>query len=230
MAHTNLKTGLFLQARISSTRLPGKALLDLAGKPVLFHVMEALRAIRTTYHVLVTDEESYPLFQRWATRAGFAIMVGPKEDVLARYCLACDKYGVDWVVRATGDNPLVSARQAKLLLVLHGVFRSQLSYFQGAPLGTGVEVVTTEALKTAFKQSTDPYEHEHITTYILRRPKEFRILALRAPWPWYYPAGRVTLDTRQDYEYLKRLYEELYKSFPIPTGRLVRWLKKNPHP
>jgi len=229
MAYTKLKSGLFLQARISSCRLPGKALLELAGKPVILHVMEALRAIRTTYHVLLTDDESYPLFQDWAARAGFEIMAGPKEDVLARYCLACDRYGVNWVVRATGDNPLVSAGQANLLLFLYGLFRSHLTYFQGAPLGTGVEVVTTEALKIALKQSTDPYEHEHITTYIRRRPKEFRILALRAPWPWYYPEGRVTLDTAKDYAYLKRLYGELYKEMPIATGRLVQWLKKNPY-
>lgn len=227
MAGPRVKSGVFLAARLSSTRLPRKALLPLGGKPVLVQAMEALTAVRTDVFALLTDEESRPEFEPLARAAGFEIFAGPRDDVLLRYCLAADRFGVTRIVRATGDNPLVSARQANLCLRRHERAGAELSFLRGAPLGCGVEVVETAALKTANSRSRDPFEHEHITTYLLRRRGEHRVLEWQTPRRWRLPEARVTLDTQSDYQFIQRIFAALYDGKPISTARLVRWLNKN---
>jgi len=230
MARPRVITGVFLQGRVGSSRLPGKALLDLAGAPSILRAMQALRPVRADVHALVTDEESTPAFRPLAAVAGFRLFTGPALDVLERYCLAAEYFGVTRVVRATGDNPLVSAALANRNLRLHRRLRADLSRFRGAPLGTGVEVVETSALQAARAASADPYDHEHVTPYVLGRREEFRVFEIDCPRGVRLPDARVTLDTRADYEHLTRIFAALYRGRPVPTERLVRWLKKHPSP
>ncbi|MBN1523952.1 MAG: NTP transferase domain-containing protein [Spirochaetales bacterium] len=222
-----MKTGVLLQARIGSTRLPGKALLPLAGCTVLEHVLAAAKQIKTDIHVLVTDHRSMELFRPYTLAAGFELFEGPADDVLARYCIAAEFYQVDRVVRATGDNPLVSAKLANKNLVMHASHRADLSRFKGAPLGTGVEVVETWALQESAMRSADPYEHEHITTYMLRRQDEYRVVELDVAEQYLFPEGSVTLDTEADYRHLSAIFSDLYRGNPISIEELIVWLRKN---
>jgi spore coat polysaccharide biosynthesis protein SpsF len=224
MARSRVTIGVFLQARLGSTRLPGKALLPLGGRPCLDVVMRALRPIKADVYALLTDEESTPTFRPLAEAAGFALFTGPSLDVLARYCQAANHFQVTRVVRATGDNPLVSAELANRNLRLHEKLRADLSRFRGAPLGTGVEVVETLALYAANMLSTDPYEHEHITTYLLRRQERYQVCEIPCPPSVFHPNASVTLDTPKDYEFLTRIFNDLYKGKPIKTARLYQWL------
>jgi spore coat polysaccharide biosynthesis protein SpsF len=217
--------GVFLQARLNSTRLPGKALLPLAGAPAVQHALRALRRVEAGVHAVLTEPGSVPALQPLAEAEGFDLFAGPEEDVLERFCLAARRFRVGRVVRATGDNPLVSARQVQALLDLHRAEGWQLSHFLGLPLGTGVEVVETEALEAANRASSDPYEHEHITTFLYRHPERFRIAVPACPEAWRLPEARVTLDTREDYEQLQRIFRELYRGEPIELEELVAWLK-----
>jgi spore coat polysaccharide biosynthesis protein SpsF len=230
MARPRVNIGVFLAARLGSSRLPGKALLPLAGKPCLVHVMNALRPIKADVHALLTDEESTSVFRPLAETAGFKLFTGPAEDVLARYCQAANEYRVTRIVRATGDNPLVSAELANENLRLHEKMHADLSRFRGAPLGTGVEVVETLALYAANMLSTDPFEHEHITTYLLRRQERYRIFEIPCPRSVMHPNASVTLDTERDYEFIQRIFTDLYRGKPIKTARLYRWLTKHAPP
>ncbi len=230
MARSRVKIGVFLQARLGSTRLPGKALLPLAGRPCLEIVMRALRKVRADVHALLTDEESTPAFRSLAGAAGFELFTGPAQDVLARYCLAANEYQVTRVVRATGDNPLVSAELANQNLRLHERLHADLSRFRGAPLGTGVEVVETLVLYAANMLSTDPYEHEHVTPYLLRRQERYRVFEIPCPRPYIHPTASVTLDTKKDYERLQRIFGDLYRGKPVKIRRLNRWLLENDPP
>jgi spore coat polysaccharide biosynthesis protein SpsF len=218
--------GVFLQARLNSRRLPGKALLPLAGAPVLQHALRALRRVEADVHALLTEPGSRTALEPLATAEGFAVFVGPEEDVLERFCLAARHFGVGRLARATGDNPLVSARQTWALLELHRAGRWDLCHFLGPPLGTGVEVVETDALEAANRASSDPYEHEHITTYLYRHPRRFRIAEPACPKAWSCPEARVTLDTLEDYELLQRVFRDLYRGQPIETEPLVAWLRE----
>jgi len=220
-----MKTGVLLQTRIGSTRLPGKALLPLAGRTVLEHVLEALKSVEVDVHAIVTDKDSFPLFRDYARNAGFEIFEGPAEDVLARYCMAAEYYGVDTVVRGTGDNPCVSSRLANKNMAIHKKERLDLSRYSGAPLGTGVEIVETWALKESMTRSQDPYEHEHITTYLLRHRDEYKVREVEVPESCAFPGAHVTLDTMEDYRFLSTLYSDLFRGEPLECHEIVQWYK-----
>lgn len=220
-----MTVGVFLQVRLGSTRLPGKALLPLAGRSSVEHAMDALRAIRADVHAILTDAASAPSLAPLAAGCGFETFIGPAEDVLLRYALAVEQYGVDTYIRATGDNPLVSGDLAEALLEFHLDNGADFSGYQGPPLGTGVEVTESAALLTASAQAVDPYEREHVSPFIYRRPERFKVLRPTAPERVCLPSASVTLDTAEDYAKLKEIYDSLYRGGPIPTETLVTWLR-----
>ena len=131
------RTGVFLQARIASRRLYGKALLDLAGKPVIWHAMNALRNVPADQYALLCDEESIDLLRPIAEESGFDLFAGDPSDVLERYCAAARYYEVDEIVRSTGDNPLVSAAVAREAIELRRERETDYAGIVGTPLGTG---------------------------------------------------------------------------------------------
>ncbi len=225
MGNAGKMTAVFLQARIDSTRLPGKVLLPLAGRTIIDHVMEALKEIEAGRHVLLTDIESFADLEPHATECGFEIFRGPRDDVLSRYAGAISLYKPDYIIRATGDNPLVSSFLAREILSAHIASGAHYSGFSGAPLGTGVEVVDAPVLMRAAKEAKASYEREHVTPFIYRRPREFSIHRPSVPPEFYMPEARVTLDTEEDYRFICRIFSDIYTGRPVPADRLVQWLK-----
>ncbi len=222
--------GIFLQARLDSTRLPRKVLLPLADRTVIEHAMIALRRVRADLYLLLTDESSLAELEPHARACGFLAFAGPKEDVLARFALAAARYPVERIVRATADNPLVSSELLELLLPLHAAAQADYSAFEGAPIGTGVEIVERSALLAAAERARDRYEREHVCPYLYRRAGEYRINRPAAPGPFRLPDAAVTLDTEADYRFLVGLFEGLYRGVPIDTRRLVAWLSERKDP
>jgi spore coat polysaccharide biosynthesis protein SpsF len=220
-------TAVFLQVRLSSQRYPGKALADLAGRPVIEHAMLALRDVPAERYVVLTDEDSAGPLAPHATRCGFGMFIGDPDDVLARYAAAVDWYGPEIVVRATGDNPLVSSHAARAAIGMHRETRSDYTALTGGPLGTGVEVVRATALVDAAAEAADPYEREHVTPFIYRHPERFRLCVESVPATWRREDARVTLDTREDYAVLREIFGELYAGSPIDIGTLVTHLSRN---
>lgn len=220
-----MSTGIFIQVRLGSTRLPAKALLPLPGGSIIQHVMRSLRAVPAEVRALLTDSKSQAALGPLAREEGFEVFVGPEEDVLARYCLASRAYGIDCVIRATGDNPLTSARLAREILLEHAKAKADLSHYLGIPWGSGIEVVTARALFEAEHDSAQPDEREHITTFLYRHPDRFRILEAPAPSYAAFAEGRVTVDTKDDFREITRLFEDLYSGDPIEVGQVVAWLK-----
>lgn len=217
-------TGVFVQVRLDSNRLPEKALLDLAGRPLIGHVMQALSGVPAAVHALVTEERSAGALAALADEYGFSLFTGDPEDVLRRYADALRHFGVDTVVRATGDNPLVSARLVREILRLHEEQEADLSGFDDLPLGTGVEILSRTALLQADAAATDPYEREHVSPHLYRHPERFRIHRIPAPAEFRLPDGRVTVDTPEDYHYVRQLMYELYQGVPLEIDEVVQWL------
>jgi len=220
-----MSTGVFVQVRLGSTRLPGKALLGLRGGCVIQHVMRAVRTVEADVRALLTDARSEAALRPLADAEGFRLLVGPDEDVLARFCMASRQWSVDQVIRVTGDNPLTSASLARAILREHREAATDLSHYLGIPWGTGVEVVQASALFAAERDSRRADEREHITTFIYRHPDRFRILEALAPAHASYAEGRATVDTPEDMERIRRLFEELYDGEPIEIERAITWLK-----
>ncbi len=223
-----MTTGIFVQVRLGSTRLPAKATLPLPGGCIIQHVMRSLRTVPAEVRALLTDEESRSTLTPLAREEGFDVFVGPEEDVLARYCMACRAYGTDRVVRATGDNPLTSARLAGEILDEHARAGADLSHYLGIPWGSGVEVVAARALFEAERDSSRQDEREHITTFLYRHPDRFSILEAPAPSYAAFSEGRVTVDTPVDLREVARLFGDLYDGSPIEIEKVVEWLKEHP--
>jgi spore coat polysaccharide biosynthesis protein SpsF len=217
-----MKTIVILQARIDSTRLPGKALLPLGGRPMILRVMEALNKVDAETRVLACPEDAADAFAPLAKEAGFELFVGPKEDVLARYCMAIRHIEEEFnreqrepreqdlrVIRATGDNPFVFADAADAL--------NRAAFEQGAdyagygelPYGAGVESVASEALFKAEKEAFLPAEREHVCPYLYGHPERFKLYRPSAPAPWRRPDIRLTVDTKEDYERMKLLWKAI---------------------
>ena len=205
--------------------MPGKALCLLADLTMTHHVLRALRQVPADRYVVATDASSAPHLEPVAHCEGFDVFAGPSDDVLARYCAAARHYRTDTVVRATGDNPLVSPRLAREILDLHRARQADLSHFLGCPLGTGVEVLRVQALEQAERESRDPFEREHLATYLYRHPDRFTVLEEDCPEDCRLPGVEVSVDGPQDYERVQEIFAALYDGQPIETDRLVAWLR-----
>jgi len=217
--------GVFIQVRLGSTRLPAKALLPLSGGTIIQHVMRSMSLVPADVHALVTEAGSAEALAPFAREEGFAVFVGPEDDVLARYCMASRKYGVDTVIRATGDNPLTSAGLARSILAEHRRCGADVSHYIGVPLGSGVEVIRSESLHAAEREGVDPADREHVTPFLYRHRERFRIEEPKAPPGFELPEARVTVDTEQDYLLVKRIFEELYRGAPIEALEIVSWFR-----
>ena len=217
-------TGVFVQVRLGSVRLPGKALIPIEGRPAIEHVMRSLRRVPASVHALVTDASSEARLASHAARCGFRIFTGPEEHVLERYVLAARCFGVDEIVRATGDNPLVSWELARMAVRRRRRHAADFFAYDKAPLGTGVEVVRSAALERALVESTDPYDAEHVSPYLYRNPDRFCCVRLDAPAAYRCADALVTLDTADDFARIAAIMREIYDGSPVPVIRLVRWL------
>jgi len=210
-------TAIILQARLDSTRLPGKALLPLDGKPLIFRVMEALNRVPSELKVLACPEDSLSSFSPLAAEAGFQIISGPKEDVLERFCIAIRRYSIDRVIRATGDNPFVFADAAAAINAEGAALNADYAGYSGIPYGAGVESVSAAALLRSSAEASSPYEREHVCPYLYNHGEIFRLHRPLAPLRWQdcteNGSIRITVDTKEDFERATELYSAL-KNFP----------------
>jgi spore coat polysaccharide biosynthesis protein SpsF len=220
-------TAIFLQVRLGSSRFPRKALAELAGRPVIEHAMHALREVSVDRRVLLTDAESAGQLAPYASRSGFGLFVGDPHDVLARFAAAVEWYEPATVVRATGDNPLVSADVTRAALEAHAERGADYTALTGGPLGTGVEVIRAQALLQAAGEARDPYEREHVTPFLYRHPELFRLRIESVRERWRRDDASVTLDTPADYAQLKEIFGELYAGAPIDIEALVAHLSQS---
>ena len=218
-------TAVVMQARMGSTRLPAKSLLPLGGSTLVGQTMARLALVPADAHVLATDEASADVLGPAAERGGFELLVGPAEDVLARYCLAIRRFGIDLVVRATGDNPLVSQELAALLIGRRGGTPSDYAAHLGMPLGMGIELVAAEALLRAEAEAREPNEREHVCPYLYGHPELFRVDRSDAPPDYQLGGASVTVDTAADYEAMLRIYGALYDGRPIPSASVLVYLR-----
>ncbi len=213
-----MSVGAIIQARTSSTRLPGKVLMELpygSGITVLQQVVrrclkcDSLDAvvIATTGNaqddpiVSVAGEEKVPFFR------------GDEIDVLSRYYYAARDNGLNTIVRVTSDCPCVDPKTIdKVLntLIETGADYASNTLTRSYPHGLDVEAFTFEALGRAYEEATEPHDREHVTPYLYRHGK-FRTAGFESPLELVRPGIRITLDTEEDYALLCAVYDYLYR-------------------
>jgi spore coat polysaccharide biosynthesis protein SpsF (cytidylyltransferase family)/2-polyprenyl-3-methyl-5-hydroxy-6-metoxy-1,4-benzoquinol methylase/spore coat polysaccharide biosynthesis predicted glycosyltransferase SpsG len=207
------KVGLFLQVRLNSTRMPGKAMLPLCGRPLIVRAMERMTYIPADVRVLVTTRECEAFFKPIAEEECWEIFCGDKQNVLKRFVDCAVFYQVDTVIRATGDNPLLSSEIAQETLDLFNKVKADLAYMEDVPYGSGVEIIDIAALKTALKNTSVPYHLEHVTPYIYENRDKFKIVSDKSHADEIHrPDVKISVDTREDYERVNHLYGTLSKN------------------
>jgi len=214
-----------LQVRINSTRLPGKLLLPLKGVSIYEHILIRLfKATEPSGVIVATTKNTLPFIEDINRRYGVMVFVGDEEDVLGRYARVVEKYSLDDVVRATGDNPLVSIDYIDKAVRLHRAVCADLTTFPDLPLGTGVEVISAKALIESDRLATNPYQREHITQYIYSRESFFRIVRGIPEKELNRPNIRLTVDTAEDYSRMIKIYEALYSGKPVELKQVIEYL------
>ncbi|MBL8992869.1 MAG: hypothetical protein JNM63_05980 [Spirochaetia bacterium] len=224
-----MNPGIVIQARLASTRLPGKSLLPARGLPLIGWVLRRLAFARLPI-ILAVPEKELPEFlflkeKTWMNAGGvlhspeprFEIFGGEEQDVLGRYVSAARAFDVDPIVRVTGDNPLTSVEGLLFVLEKFLLQPPDLAHPVGLPHGSGVEIISRRSLELANLEALLPYEREHVTPYFYRSPGRFRILPVPVPAPLVCPDFRTTVDTMED---LKR-FERIAKEVP-PRGGYIR--------
>lgn len=202
-----------IQARIGSTRLPGKVLLDLEGKTVLERVYERVFASRKIDKVIVAttvSENDLKLVETCA-KSGISVYCGSEEDVLDRYYQAAKLFGAKHIIRITSDCPLIDPAVIDDVIELY--FRGKVDYALNTlketyPDGEDVEVFSFKTLKKAWKEANLLSEREHVTPYIRNHPEYFSLANLE--FNEDHSAKRWTLDNKEDYKLIKVIYANLY--------------------
>ncbi len=217
-----------LQARMSSTRLPGKVMKPLAGRPMIERQLERLRRCETLERVVVatSDDPSDDGLAAHLDTIGVPVFRGSLTDVLARYLGAAHAFGIHGqMVRLTADCPLADPGVIDDCVRLHrklGVDYVSNGRRRTYPHGLDVESFGLDALEIAGRESTDPYDHEHVTPFIYRHPERFTLGELVQEKDESHL--RWTVDTPEDFAFVERVYAALYPTKPDFTSDDVRAL------
>ncbi|MNB88560.1 3-deoxy-manno-octulosonate cytidylyltransferase [compost metagenome] len=215
-----MKTVAIIQARMSSTRLPGKVMRMLEDRTVVGHVITRCLAIPSVDEIVIatTDQEEDIVVVDEAERYGVSCYRGSLDNVLDRYYRAAVNARADVVVRITSDCPLLDPRVSDRVIthfLQHKFDYSSSGQSSTFPRGLDTEVFTFNALKTAHEKASHDYEYEHVTPYLYMHPDEFNTFGYRNTEDC--SKYRLTLDTLEDWELISAIYKELYK------GQIFYW-------
>lgn len=208
-----MNTVIIVQARMTSTRLPGKVLKEILGKPLLEYQIERLRCIPSVDEIVIattTNDTDQPIVDL-CERLSVSYFRGSEEDVLARYYGAAVAYKADVVVRITADCPVIDPKVCDEIISYYLEHHNEYDYvrLEKCPRGLDTEVVSFKVLAECFKEATEQPDREHVTPFIYRRHSEqYRIKYMNFSEDLSH--YRWTVDTSEDFKLIKNIIEELY--------------------
>lgn len=222
-----------VQARMGSTRLPGKVMKKMKGRPVLFHFIRRMHESKKIDKIVIATPdkaESQPILDL-AKEMDVEIFKGSESDVLDRFYQAAKKHKADIIVRVTSDCPLLDPMVVdrvigKFLEGGHDYVSNNLE--KSFPHGLDTEVFSFKALEKAWKETADEYDREHVTPYFYRNPDKFKLSNVsnsedQSRYRW-------TLDTKEDFAFISEVYKRMYREGEIfYTEDILNLLSENPH-
>jgi spore coat polysaccharide biosynthesis protein SpsF (cytidylyltransferase family) len=215
MKGNNMSILGIIQARVGSTRLPRKVLLDLEGKTVLEHVVCRVKQSTKITDILVATTLSWDdlAIVKLCAENGILVFCGSVDDVLDRYYQAAKIVKPDHIVRITADCPLMDPAVIDMVIMQHlsvGADYSTNTNPETFPDGEDVEVISFECLKQAWEKADLLSEREHVTPFIRKNPSKFKLSNIE--WTSDLSKKRWTIDNPEDYEFIKLIYQKLYKN------------------
>jgi len=227
-----MKTVAIIQARLSSTRLPGKVLKDICGETMLARVVHRTQRATLLDEMVVatTTLSSDDVIVIECERLGIPVFRGSELDVLDRYYRAAKKYQAEVVVRITADCPLLAP---EIIDQVVGIFREKdsLDFVSNRlpprtfPRGQEVDVMSSNALERAWRKDDNPTWREHVTPYIYNHPEKFKIVTVTnaEDYSWM----RWTVDTAADLDFVRCIYEHFGKN-NVSWHEIIAWLEDHP--
>ena len=220
--------GIIVQAHMGSTRLSGKVLKDLCGKPELWHIVERLRNVKLADRLIIatSDLKNDDAIEEFCQQNEVDFFRGSDDDVLSRFYHAAENFNLTDIVRICSDNTLLDWEiiDKEIKLYLHNDYDIVTSGY-GVPLGLGGEVFSFEYIKMAYENAVEHYQHEHVTPYIYENAKKIYKYSLKNDYSDY----RLTLDTPEDWELVQKIYGELFKGkHDFLLDDIVKIMEENP--
>jgi spore coat polysaccharide biosynthesis protein SpsF len=229
-----MQIDIFIQARMSSTRLPGKVMKTVLDKPLISYVFERAAAVQNVRNclVLTTEDSTDDGLVQFCQDCQIPVFRGPLDDVLTRYYQAAVEKEPDAIVRITADCPLIDPSIINRVIEVYKTEFPCWDYVSNTlertyPRGMDVEVFSAEALEQAFYAAKRMEEREHVTLYMYRHPDLFYLKNVAAQPA--FPSYRLTVDTPEDFELIRRLIQELYPQDPcFGLEKIVETLNQHP--
>lgn len=224
-----MKVLAIVQARCSSSRLPGKVLKKLAGKPMIIHELERLGHSRLIDRIVLatsTEASDDPL-EEVAAKSGVEIFRGSLDDVLDRYYQCAKKYQPEHVVRITGDCPIIDWRIVDHVIAKH--MEKQNDYTatsEDFPDGLDTEVIRFSALEYTWKMAKMMSEREHVTLYLRNHSEMFQMEII--PCEKKLNNMRWTVDEPQDFTFIEKVFSGIYeKKHDFSMEDVLNFLEEN---
>jgi spore coat polysaccharide biosynthesis protein SpsF len=229
------RTVATIEARTTSSRLPGKVLLPAAGKPLLEHLIERVRRIRYLDEIVVatTVNPEDNSIAKLAAQLRIACYRGSETDVLARVLGAAQSCSAEVIVEITGDCPLIDPIIAERCIEEY--FATGADYVSNVlqpsyPNGMDTQVFATRVLKEVAELTQDPADREHVSLYIYSHPEKYSLVNLKAPIEQTRPALRLCVDTQEDYRVVKTIFDKIYPTKPdFSLADVLAFLDSHPH-
>jgi len=223
-----------IEARMTSSRLPGKVLLTANGQPMLHHLVRRLRHVPSLEDIVLatTVNAMDDSLVEFARRSGIRCFRGSEEDVMLRVIGAAESIQTDVIVEITGDCPLIDpliVEQAIRMFLHNTCDYLGNAVIRSYPDGMDTQVFRLETLRRSAAMTNDPLDHEHVTLHIRNHPELFPPLHLLAPPDEHWPELGLTLDEQADYELLKKIIEYFDEAHPYFTCReVIALLREKP--
>lgn len=232
-----MKVVCLVQARVGSTRLPGKILKEICGKTILHHEIDRLKKCKEIDEIVIatTDKEDDDKIVNEAKKLSVKYFRGSENDVLSRFYYSAKENNADIIVRVTSDCPCIDFEILdKMLIYFKDKYKEkQIDYLSNTinrtyPRGYDIEIFTFSALEKSYINAKKEYEREHVTPYIYDKTNNFLKLSFENKDD--YSNYRVTLDTIEDFIVIKNIFENLYYKNPyFKLNDVVQYLNNNLH-
>ncbi|MCG2782454.1 MAG: glycosyltransferase family protein [Candidatus Altiarchaeales archaeon] len=223
-------TVAIVQARMGSTRLPGKVMKDLLGKPMLQHMMERLSMAEAIDKIVIatSEREENRVVVELSKKLGIEYFIGSEDDVLDRYMKAAREFNASTVVRIGADEPLVDPGIVDLVIAKHFESEADLTttmFRRTFPKGVDLEVMPIEVLERMNRLAKLPEDREHVTLYAYNNPDVFRINNVEAEGKLRRPEITLTVDTQEDFNRVEKIFKNLYtKNSAFNTEDVIDFL------
>ena len=223
-----------IEARMTSTRLPGKVMMPVLGKPILYYLVERLKSVPSIDEIVLatTLNKADDKIIEFAISENISYFQGSEDDVMLRVVEAADSVDADIVVEITGDCPIIDPQIVEQTILMYRANNADYvsnGHVRSFPDGMDTQVFALDVLKKSLSMTNELLDHEHVTLHIRNNPQLFTKINFVAPPELDWPELGLTLDEQNDYDLLKIIIEHFsQENILFSCLEVVQFLRSRP--